>query len=859
MKHLDLLLNGQGTSHILPFMWMHGEDRQDILEEIEKIEACGIRELCLEARPHPDFAGEHWWRDVDLIMDECRKRNMRVWILDDDHFPTGHANGAYSNKYQEKAKWYLGEHHMDFSGSAGEVSVLVSSVLPENSRILGILAYSLPSPDMLSLYPEGSIDLTEKLKNGFVTFDLAPGNYRLFTFFVTQTGGGRPNYMNIIDSDSVRVLIDEVYEPHYRRYKNDFGKTFAGFFSDEPEFGNTPGYCFDDVLGKPKVYLPWSGELEEALKKRWKDGFRINLAGLWYDFEGKTAFVRYTYMDEATKLVHSCFSGQLGNWCRERGVEYIGHIIEDNNSHARLGCSIGHYFREMKGQAIAGVDVVHHQIIPGFTGFVHKWVAGDGDGEFFHFCLAKLGSSSAAIDPEKKGRALCEVFGNYGWATGTALMKWLTDHMLVRGINYFVPHAFSPRYPEYDCPPHFYALGHNPQYRFFSILMKYMNRMAHILEGGKRRPEAAVLYHGESEWAGGKTMLCQKPIRCLMEHQLDCDIIPSDVFADKEFSFSDTRLCINKTTYGSIIVPCFDYIVLEAAVGIAEAAKKGIPVFFVDQRPGKDTLMNPVPEEFASCGTVVSLDDLAETVQKAVPQAVSIKGEFPELRLYSVSREDGLIIMLFNEHHFNRASFEVRFPGNTYSRLIRYDGIANKTESWKIENGSFPVTLDPGEAALYILDRQKENKTLPVLSDSISLECEWTFSISPENDNNFATKASFKANGLPNLHKDDSLSDFAGVLRYEGRFAVKDNFNRCMLYFPRISDCAAVAVNGSEAGTVLGNSGRVDITAFVKQGQNCLSIETATTLVRKIKDPISCYMGIGPLGMTKTPVLEYYS
>ncbi len=68
-----------------------------------------------------------------------------------------------------------------------------------------------------------------------------------------------------------------------------------------------------------------------------------------------------------THLVHTCFSGQIGSWCQVHGVEYIGHIIEDDNAHARMGCSIGHYFREMEGQHMAGIDVVHHQIVPIYT------------------------------------------------------------------------------------------------------------------------------------------------------------------------------------------------------------------------------------------------------------------------------------------------------------------------------------------------------------------------------------------------------------------------------------------------------------------------------------------------------------
>ena len=72
-------------------------------------------------------------------------------------------------------------------------------------------------------------------------------------------------------------------------------------------------------------------------------------------------------------------------------------------------------------------------------------------------------------------------------------MKWLTNHMLVRGINEFTPHAFSMTYPDRDCPPHFYARGNNPQFHAFAKLMQYMQRAAHLLTDGQPLIAAAIM------------------------------------------------------------------------------------------------------------------------------------------------------------------------------------------------------------------------------------------------------------------------------------------------------------------------------------------------------------------------------
>ncbi len=106
---LEAVLQGRGANYTLPLIWQRGEDEAIIREEIARIHESGIGAACVEARPHPDFPGRRWWRDMDIIMDEARRRGMRVWIFDDDHFPTGHAAGRMAGAPEEKEKEH--PHH----------------------------------------------------------------------------------------------------------------------------------------------------------------------------------------------------------------------------------------------------------------------------------------------------------------------------------------------------------------------------------------------------------------------------------------------------------------------------------------------------------------------------------------------------------------------------------------------------------------------------------------------------------------------------------------------------------------------------------------------------------------------------
>ena len=111
-------------------------------------------------------------------------------------------------------------------------------------------------------------------------------------------------------------------------------------------------------------------------------------------------------------------------------------------------------------------------------------------------------------------------------------MKGLSDIMLASGINRFVPHAFSPKEEDEDCPPHFYNGGKNIQYPLFKNLMEYMGRVIHALDGGIHRADVAVFYNAECEWTGGKKQLFPTLCRDLTQNLIDFDIVPYDILKE---------------------------------------------------------------------------------------------------------------------------------------------------------------------------------------------------------------------------------------------------------------------------------------------------------------------------------------
>lgn len=869
-NRLTEVLEERGSNYIYPFLWMHGEPHDILLQEMEKIRSCGVRGLCIEARPHPDFAGPGWWRDMDFVMDYARSSGMKVWLLDDDHFPTGHANKAFSKGDNPLANKFLTVWNTDVLGPVKNAVLPVDAVLEGEGQLLKVVMVKRKTQDSAELQQETAIDMTSRVNGGWLEADIPDGLWRIMIFYTTHRGDGKLDYFNILDSRSVRVLIDQVYESHYEHYKDDFGTVFTGFFSDEPEFGNLPGYDFQARLGRGMKYIPWSSELEERLKARWGSSFPIYLPALWQDVGEITGSVRYEYMDETTKQLVCSFSGQIGRWCRSHGVMHLGHIIEDDNSHGRLGCSTGHYFRSLSEMGMSGIDVVLQQVMPGMNQVIHQWVASDRDGEFFHYGLGKLGSSLAHIDSKKAGNSLCEIFGAYGWQESTSLMKWLADHMMSRGINHFVPHAFSPKkYPDPDCPPHFYAGGHHAQFSCFAMLMKYMNRLCHLFSGGTYAARAAVFYHADAEWAG-EAMLFQKPLRALMERQIEADIVPFDLLAEENVNQTEYGrvLAAGSQRYEVMIVPFCEKIPGWAAEGLIRLGKAGCPVFFAGGRPAEisgiydRSKSEEILQRLAESGKEISLAHLAEEAAAVIHPLAACKNGGPDLRIYTYKNNYGCAVYCFNESISQRTDASLIYYGREQEAL-RYHAMENKIFRLPVtrrrqENGfRVSLSLEPGEACVIVFtEAEPEGCELyrPCEETGEEMLTDWKISAVEIRDGNNECRDLGRVSReeeFPILTGWAAAEKFNGNISYETIFVSAKREKRA-IRFPEAGGCMSVYMNDMLCGRIFSAPYVQEIE--VEPGENRIRIEVHTTPVYESCDSWSALSVLTPPGLVRKPV-----
>ena len=836
------VLSGKADNHILPFFWQHGEDEATLRKLMGAIHGSGCGAVCVESRPHPDFCGDKWWQDMDVILDEARKRDMKVWILDDSHFPTGFANDALKGKSDELCRQNIFVKEKLYTGK--------SFTKPLNLKKQGFFRQEKPQGGgmiaaFMSLLPparkfkddsilcvtarQGAnvVDLTSRLQGDILNWQKPEGDWMLSVVVRSRNTGSHRNYINMTEKNSCRLLIDAVYEPHWQHYAGDFGKTIAGFFSDEPELGNGAMYAKDNFLGTEQD-LPWGetmeAEVSAALGENWKEKLHL----LWRDGE-EAAQIRSKYMDVLTKLVRSAFSQPVAAWCREHGVQYIGHVIEDDGQHCRTGSSLGHYFRGLQYQDMAGIDDIGGQVYPqGEDEPTVNFMRQPRNGEFYHYGLATLARSAAAIEHRKQGNAMCEIFGNYGWSEGVKLEKYLADHFLVRGINYFVPHAFSGKeFPDPDCPPHFYAHGYNPQYRHFGELMKYMNRVATLTSSGTHEVPVAILYHGESEWADKDTMPFEKPLRALYDHQVDCHTVPADIFTEPEhYTITiGNPLIVNQQKYHAFVVPGCRYISAAAAEGIAKLMEAGLPVFFVNRMP--ETIAGtgePISQILASA-PCVPLEKLYEEVSKLALNVPVLLPESNRIRLLHVHGDTELFFAVNEADTVYEGAVVLPTEGDCFL----YDPWHNVCHPADLCDGKIHLTLEPLKS-VFIVFGSCDAAEDPIVYEGNATELiTWQRSICEGSRYpNFEEK---KAVSLPDnvaLEK----PKFSGFVRYETNFPGKAG-QETLLEISYADEGVEVFLNGQSLGIQIAPPFRYRLTDAVAEGENKLVIEVATTLERQ--------------------------
>lgn len=898
-ERIEEILCGKEEDYVYSFFEIHPDMTFDEIEKkIQELHRCGIKTLVFEYSMGlgNGFAGftQHWFDILRRLLPLLKKYDMKFFIQDAAPFPTGAANGWFkSEPYRKHRKIYLAEGHMDVGGPRKGCCFLAEDFL--NDKIYEYIPNpSLEQEDELKyviavkknakgeLISSEVLNLTSNVKDGKLRWDVPEGRYRIFFIFTTRNGG-RPEYMNLMDEKSVGTLIQSVYEKHYQAIGKEAGNTWRGFFFDEPEFGNIVHHDFYAKVGKRYMSLPWCDQLEPMLRLVLGNDFPLLLPFLWYGNEdGIAGKVRYEYMNIVTRMVQENYSRKMYQWCQAHGLSYIGHVLEDENSHARLGCGGGHFFRIEKYQHMAGVDVISEQLIPGADSTNEangcNWVA---DGEFYHYGLAKLASSNAHINPTMNDQSFCEVLALYGMIAGPKYRKYIFDHMVASGINHFIVMQGSHESNTY------FPFGNTLYTPYYIMLYQYVNRLCHLMTGGKRLIRAAILYHAEAEWAGD-TMLFQKPAKVLAQNQVDYDIIPSDELLEGSVSEQDSikTLDIHKAQYRVLIVPGCQRLPRNTISKLSEFNQKGFPVIFIDHFPSDFCDYQYVHSSDADktgniFGKTLSLSDLNLWIKNnSMVKDIYTLCDSPSLRYCYIGDDDGQALFLHNQSEFQKIDVQLVLPelwkerkclymmDLIHSRIVPFTG-----ELKKDKEGRLVCMLNFDQWESIVLLYIRECSFCTALSDNdgdkgkktemVEINGPWRLTFEPFVQTQKIYEP-LELTKLENISLISGYEDFSGEITYTAYFtcsdAQKEGFCEKLLILDQVYESAGVWLNGQKIGETFASPYVFEIPQGTMQLNNILEIKVQNSMAYGFKDGFirsSKYVPLEPSGLCKGVNLVY--
>jgi len=86
-----------------PLFWLHGDESKERLElYVDKVAEGGNGAFTTESRPHNDWLGPNWFRDVSICLDAAKKHGLKLWIFDEKWWPSQSVAGKVPARYAAK-------------------------------------------------------------------------------------------------------------------------------------------------------------------------------------------------------------------------------------------------------------------------------------------------------------------------------------------------------------------------------------------------------------------------------------------------------------------------------------------------------------------------------------------------------------------------------------------------------------------------------------------------------------------------------------------------------------------------------------------------------------------------------------
>ncbi len=679
--------------------------------QMEEFKKAGIGGVFVHPRPGliTEYLSEDWFYLFDYTVQKGKELGMKVWIYDENSYPSGFAGGHVPAEMPDSYKHGTG------------LSMEIQQRL--NVAVSDTLAVVLKMGDA------GFESITAKVEqeNG------KQGTYYIFrkTYPGKSPWYGGFSYVDLLYPGVTEKFLDVTMTKGYEKNIADFGKTLPGIFTDEPNL--------EAAMSRGSV-IRWTPDLWDAFQQRWGYDLKVNLPSL-VEETGNWKKVRHDYYELLVELFVDRWAKPWSKYCDEKGLVWTGHYWE-------------HGWPEPTDGMDEAAFYIWHQM-PGIDMLGNRLDTAGLGGQFGNDRAVR--ELLSAANQAGRTRTLSETYGGGGWEMDFESQKRLADWQGVLGVNFVNQHLsyYSLNgVRKFDYPPSFSY--HEPWWEHYKLMGDYIGRISMAMSSGQQINTTLVLQPNTTAWMyfsrkdknpaihtikkGFKSFVYQ-----MEQHHLEYDLGSESVL--KEIGSVDGKTFrVGKRDYSLVVIPAemenIDQITFELLQKYVENGGEVLSfnpnITLLDGAESNKVaeLAAKYPENWI---VSESLDD-ANTLNLLGRDEFTMNDKTQNGMLYHQRRilDDGQLLFVVNSHSTKQAAAEITVEGKYVTKL---DLISGKIYSYPAETVDgkviFQVELDPVGSALFtVTDKQTDEPEYMVVSGTETMvESNGSVDVKRESDN----------------------------------------------------------------------------------------------------------------------------
>ena len=324
--------------------------REHIKFRLDRLKARGYAGVVMSVDNLNYLQDEEALERMAWAIDYADSLGLRVWIYDEQYYPTGGAGGLTLKDHPEHECVALCCVEKDVTVKFDSGPIRIMSPYGHSG-----LQYAIAEDEA-----GNRLDVSRwKDPAGSLCWDAPQGKWHLWCYFfrALYEGGGLVHamrsprrYPNVADEASMARFLEVTYGPYERVLGDRLKNKIEAIFTDEPQMvryapypswknpetarGKHPSLSIYDVpdLEIPIYpFLPWPRKVEETFEKR--NGYSLipYLPELYSENVAATGKIRRDYFETIGAMVDHAYSGQFLEKFAQLNLLYSGHHDAEEN------------------------------------------------------------------------------------------------------------------------------------------------------------------------------------------------------------------------------------------------------------------------------------------------------------------------------------------------------------------------------------------------------------------------------------------------------------------------------------------------------------------------------------------------